>query len=50
MVARILMMTAAVLIAGFAVSSCGKRGALVWPEGSSYPRQYPPPDQPQPQS
>jgi hypothetical protein len=46
MVARILMLTAAVLIAGLAVSSCGKRGGLVWPEGSTYPRQYPPPDQP----
>lgn len=38
---KIIVIALSVLVSASALSACGKRGALIAPEGSTYPQQYP---------
>ncbi|MDX2223411.1 MAG: lipoprotein [Rhodospirillaceae bacterium] len=42
MVKRIALSILALMLAAAGLSACGKRGDLERPEGSTFPRQYPP--------
>jgi predicted small lipoprotein YifL len=38
---KLIIATVTLIIAASALSACGKRGALIPPDGSTYPQQYP---------